>query len=235
MDPASKTRRSFVYRQLAGAGAEFDALAEAAVALHYGDPDGEVETARRLGVIDLSVLPRIGFKGTGTTKWLATQGVSIAQVNTAVAQPGGTLAARLGPEEVLLLGGLARREIASEPLDRLSAAWADNDEGAARGYPIPRQDTHARFLIIGTHAADMFAKLCAVDLRPQRFAIHRIAQTSVARANAIVIRADVAEILAFHLLTDSAMADYYLPVLLDAASEFDGGLVGYQALQSLLR
>ncbi len=79
----------------------------------------------------------------------------------------------------------------------------------------------------------MFAKLCAVDLRSQSFANHRIAQTSVARANAIVIRANLAQTLVYHLLVDSASADYFLPVLLDAMSEFGGGLVGYQALRAL--
>lgn len=231
MDPASRTRRSFVYRQLAGAGAVFDTVAGGAVAMHYGDPDGEVETARRLGVADLSVLPRGGFKGPGTAQWLVGQGVAVPEVNGAAAQHDGSLAARLGPEEVLVLGGL---DGAVGFVDRLDKAWADGGDGP-RGFPVPRQETHAWFLVMGEHAADMFAKLCAVDLRPQSFANHRIAQTSVARANAIVIRADVAGTLAYHLLTDSATADYYLPVLLDAMSEFAGGLVGLQALQTLLQ
>ena len=53
-------------------------------------------------------------------------------------------------------------------------------------------------------AADMFAKLCGVDLSPNRFAEGQVAQTSVARLSAIVIRSDTAGALAFHLLADSA-------------------------------
>lgn len=233
MDPASQLRRSVVYRQLAEAGAVFDVAAGGAVATHYGDPDEEAETARRLGVADLSVLPRTGFKGAGAAKWLAAQGVVLPGVNEAAAQQDGSLAARIGPDDVLLLGGLDKVEVVSEPLDRLNHAWAQTGGDDPRGYPVPRQDTHAWFVLTGEFAADMFAKLCAVDLRPQSFANHRIAQTSVARANAIVIRADLAQTLAYHLLVDSASADYYLPVLLDAMSEFGGGLVGYQALRAL--
>lgn len=230
MDPASQTRRSFVYRQLAEAGAAFDVVAGGALAMHFGSPDGELETARRLGLADLSVLPRVGFKGAGAAQWVAVQGVSLPEVNEAAAQQGGGLAARLGPEEVLLLGGL---DGAAGLVDRLNEAWAETSTVEPRGYPVPRRETHAWFLVTGERAADMFAKLCAVDLRPQCFANHRIAQTSVARATAIVIRADLAGRPAYHLLVDSATADYYLPVLLDAMSEFDGGLVGYRALQAL--
>jgi sarcosine oxidase subunit gamma len=232
VDPASQARRSFVYRQLAAAGAVFDAAADGAVAAHYGNAEAGTETARRLGLADLSVLPRSGFKGAGTARWLAAQGVSLPEVNEAAVQQDGTLAARLGPEEVLLLGGL---DGAAGQLDRLSEAWTNAGGDGPRGYPVPRRETHSWFLVTGGHAADMFAKLCAVDLRPQCFANHRIAQTSVARANAIVIRADLAQTLAYHLLVDSASADYFLPVLLDAMSEFGGGLVGYQALQALLQ
>ena len=39
----------------------------------------------------------------------------------------------------------------------------------------------------------MFAKICGVDLRPQHFAVGRIAQTSVAKMSGIIIRADLGE------------------------------------------
>ena len=231
MDPASQLRRSLVYRQLAEAGAVFDLATGGAVAMHYSDPDEEAETARRLGVADLSVLARAGFKGPGASQWLAAQGVVLHGVNEAAAQQDGSLAARLGPDDILLLGGLDD----ANALEHLPQAWAQSGGDALRGYPVPRRDSHAWFVLTGEFAADMFAKLCAVDLRPRSFANHRITQTSVARANAIVIRADLAATPGFHLLVDSSMADYYLPVLLDAMSEFGGGLVGYQALQALLR
>ncbi len=231
MDPASQTRRSFVYRQLAAAGAAFDAIADGALAVHFGDAASEAETARRMGLADLSVLPRGGFKGPGTSEWLAGQGLTLPAVNEAAAQAQGGLAARLGPEEVLVLGGL---DGADDLVSRLGEAWASGPAGTARGSPVPRRDSQAWFVVTGEHAAEMFAKLCAVDLRPRTFSNHRVAQTSAARANGIVIRADVGDTLAFHLLVDSAMAEYYLSVLQDAMSEFGGSLIGFAALQALL-
>ena len=79
----------------------------------------------------------------------------------------------------------------------------------------------------------MFAKICGVDLRPHHFADGRIAQTSLAKMSAIVIRADLGRTPAFHLLADSASAEYLWGCLLDAMAEFDGapvGLVGPAAI-----
>ena len=79
----------------------------------------------------------------------------------------------------------------------------------------------------------MFAKLAAVDLRPSKFAEGRVAQTSIARAAGIVIRNDGGAVPAYELLVEWAMADYYVPVLLDAMAEFDGRLVGQLALVAM--
>ena len=81
----------------------------------------------------------------------------------------------------------------------------------------------------------MFAKICGIDLRPKAFEMHAIAQTSVARTNAIIIRDDIADTPAFHMLGDSASAGYMWGCLLDAMAEFDGGPVGLQAVLGLAK
>ena len=53
-DPTDRPRRSFVYRKLQAAGARFTEINGAAVASDFGDPEGEVAAARRLGLVDLS-------------------------------------------------------------------------------------------------------------------------------------------------------------------------------------
>ena len=63
----------------------------------------------------------------------------------------------------------------------------------------------------------------------------QVAQTSIARLNAIVIRDDVADIRAFHLLADTASAGYWWDCLLDAGAEHDMGVVGLDALRNLNR
>jgi sarcosine oxidase, subunit gamma len=229
--------RSFVYRKLLNQDARFEAVGETAVASDFGDPAGERETARRLALADLSPLPRLGIKGAGTADWLAAQGVRIPdESNRAVRQASGVLAARLAPAELLLLGDLSG-DLSGDPapLDAIAAAWRAEPvpPERPRGYLLPRRHSHFWFLVSGDRAAAMFAKICGVDLRPGKFADGRIAQTSIARMNAAVIRDDRGGVLAFHLLGDSASAEYLWDCLLDAMAEFDGAPVGLAAVRAL--
>ena len=232
-DPAELPRRSPVYRRLVEAGARFEVHADAAVAVDFGDRARERAAAERCGLADLSTLPRCGFKGAGTVDWLRGQGLIIPEdSNRAQRQADGTLAARLSPAEVLLL---ADPFAVSERLQRLGAAWAATDgEGEGpRGHPLPRQDSHAWFVLCGGEAAPTFAKVCAVDLRPAKFAAGSIAQTVAARVSVVVIRDDLGATLAYHVLVDSASAQYLWDCLTDAMAEFDGAPVGLAALRDL--
>ena len=56
-------RRSFVHRRLVAAGAQLVPFRDALAAGGYGDPDAEREALGRLALVDLSLLPRAGFKG----------------------------------------------------------------------------------------------------------------------------------------------------------------------------
>lgn len=231
--PSDFSRRSFVYRKLAALGAEFGELAGGAVALDFGEPRREADAARRLGLCDLSVLPHSGFKGAGTVDWLAGQGLSVPpESNQATRQENGVLALRLAPSELVLLAGL---DGDGAPLADLESAWRDAGlpPASPRGFPTPRQHTHAWFLVSGAQAAAMFAKICGVDLRPGKFASGRIAQTSVARLNTVIVRDDQGETLAYHVLVDSASAEYLWGCLLDAMTEFDGAPVGLTAVRGL--
>jgi len=232
--PPAHARRSMIYRVLQAAGARFAEVNGAAVAVGFGaTEDAEAAQARNLGIADLSVLPRTGFKGAGTVEWLTAQGLSIgAESNRAYRQSGGELAARLAPTEIFLLDGLAGQ---GALVTRLNAAWSWGSEKPRTliGYPMPRSESHAWFVITGEKAPAMFAKLCGVDLRLHRFADAAIAQTSIAKMSGIVIRADLGATPAFHLLADSASAEYLWHCALDAMTEFAGAPVGLAALRRL--
>ena len=227
---------SFVYRKILERNASFETLGDAAVARDFGDPAGELERARRLGLADLSPLPRLGVKGAGTADWLAGRGLTVpGDSNQAVRQSSGVLAARLAPAELLLLGDLSGDPA---PIDAIAAAWRAEPHSPVpperpRGYLLPRRHSHFWFVVSGESSAPMFAKLCGVDLRPGKFADGRIAQTSLARMNAVVIRGDRGGTLAYHLLGDSASAAYLWDCLIDAMTEFDGAPVGLAALRGL--
>jgi sarcosine oxidase subunit gamma len=230
MQPINVKRRSPAYRLNAVAGARFTAYADTALVTDYGDPGAEETAARQLGLCDLSVLPRLGFKGAGTLDWLASRNVALpAAVNLASPQADGATAAQLGPEEILVLSDIAG---GSGLAERLESDW-HSSELTPRGFPLPRRETHAWFRISGECSAAMFAKMSAIDLRPHKFDRHQVAQTSIARATGIIIRNDIGSLLAYDLLVDWTMADYYVHVLLDAMAEFEGRLIGHRALCAL--
>ena len=220
-DPATLAWRSPL-RGAVPAGARWGALDDAAIV----DRVAEGETIGRLAIADLSPLPRLGFKGRGTLAAMPARGVAVApEPNRAVRQDDGGLCLVLGPGEVTLLAPL---EGGGRRLADMEAAWRIED--GENTYPVPRRASHAWLAVAGPAAADMFAKLCGVDLRPHKFADLSIAQTSVARLNAVVVRADRGSLLTFHLLADSASAVYLLGCLLDAAGEYGGRLVGRETL-----
>jgi len=228
-----QTRLSFVHRKLVDRGARFGLVNGGLIAVDFGDEAVDEETARRMGLADLSPLARTGFKGAGSVEWLASQGVTIgAESNRGYRQAGGEIALRLAPNEVLLVDSLVAE---GRFITRLDGAWSWGEEKPRRpiGYPVPRADSHFWFAISGLHAAEMFSKICGVDLRAHRFAEGAIAQTSVARMSGIILRHDFAETPGFYLLADSASGDYLWECLLDAMMEFGGRPVGLTALQML--
>jgi len=230
-DPSTCARRSPIYRILAAAGASFAAIGDAAIAARFGDSmELEVDGARRLGLADLSPLPRTGFKGRATPEFLSQQGITIGDAsNRAYSCGRNSRAVRLAPTEVLILGSRGGDD---DLCARVEAAWPA-DTGMV--FPVPRRDGTFWFAVTGSEAPAMFAKLCGVDLRPGRFDNHAVAQTSVARINAIVIRDDINDVPSYHVLGDVTAAESMWSYVTDAMTEFDGWLVGIDALSSLAR
>lgn len=231
LTPESLARRSFVYRKLAGLGARFLAANDAAVAAGFGAAD-ETAAARNLGLADLSPLRRVGFKGPGAADWLVAQGVTVPEINRCAAQADGAMLFRLGANDLMVttdLGATAKLP------ENLLGGWAalENPPQSPRGFPMPRQEGFCWFVLTGQHAAAAMAKICGVDLRPHKFPVGTIAQTSVARLSAVAARDDINGTLAYHLFADSASAEYWWDCILDAMQEFGGRPVGIEALRAL--
>jgi len=179
----------------------------------------------QLVILDLSGQPRLGFKGRGTLAAMQKRGIVVEkQPNRAFPQTDGSLCLVLAASEVFLLGMRGGND---SGFAKLEADWRIED--GERAYPMPRRHSHAWFAIQGEAAPDMLSKLCAIDFRPHRFDDLTIAQTSVAQLNAIVLRADVEELLTYHVLADSAAAVYLLSCLNDAAEEFGARLTDARA------
>ena len=221
--PQSDLRRPPLRRLLDEKEARWQPLAGTSVAAETAataDP-------RALALVDLSPLPRIGFKGRGTVEAMRRRGLVLEpEANRAFPQDDGSLCLVLAPSEVLVLSGLAGDGTKFTEWER---GFRLEDE--ERTYPLPRRDSHAWLAVSGRRAPEMFAKICAVDLRLAKFPNLAIAQTSVARTNAIVARWDLDTLPVFHLLADAASSLYVSACLLDAARELGGDLVGLEQLE----
>ena len=225
IDPFAYTRRSPLIHRLANPATLWRALADVA----YADEIGGDTALPPIAVADLSALPRIGFKGRGALAAMETRGIQLEPVpNRCFRQADGSLCLVLAKSEVILLSPF---DGSADNVPQAYDGWSFNDE--ERTYPLPRRDSHAWLAVTGAAAAEMFAKLCAIDLRIDKFPDLAIAQTSIARMNAIVARTDVGAVPVFHLLVDSAAAQYFCDCILDAAEEFGGRLVGLGALRKL--
>ncbi|MFC3609445.1 sarcosine oxidase subunit gamma [Stutzerimonas tarimensis] len=179
----------------------------------------------RCGLIDLTCLARVGFRGAAAAEHLKIRGFLLPDApNRALTQADGSHVARLSQTEYLLLGSLA------DGGERIAGEERGWQFGASANYLLPRQDSHAWLMLTGEWISQVMAKLCAVDLRPEAFPRGSVAQTSAARINVIIVNAGPAELPCFQLLCDRASVDYFWDVLLDAMGEFGGQPVGIDAL-----
>lgn len=180
---------------------------------------------QQCAVVDLTEVPRVGFRGTDSAAYLLARGFTLPDSpNRAVTQADGSHVARLSQTEYLVLGSLLDR---GERIADEEARW-EMDHNA--NYLLPREDSHGWLVLSGVHIAEVMAKLCGVDLRPQAFAPGAVAQTSAARINVIVINLGSVATPVFQILFDRASLDYFKGALIDAMSEFDGTVVGIEAL-----
>ena len=198
--PTEVTRRSQLSRRHIELGAEFELSGDLLLVKDYGS-DIEVTQAQILGLVDLSTLPRTGFRGAGAPDWAAAQAINLSQhPNTCIEQTDGSLVAKLSHQELLILGDLNGKSASTERLN--------NTLVGPQTYSLPRADSHCWLAITGSQAAEMFSKICAVDLRSHKFANGEIAQTSIAKANTIVIRHALGSTHCFYILTDVSSAEF---------------------------
>ena len=172
--------------------------------------------ARQCTLVDLTDLPRVGFRGAHSAEYLTARGFSLPQApNRAVTQDDGSHVARLSQTEYFILGSMRDK---GERIAGEEARW-ELDHSA--NYLLPRQDSHAWLQLSGERIAEVMAKLCGVDLRPKAFGPGAVAQTSAARINVIVINVSGEDQPTFHILFDRASLEYFKGAVLDAMAEFN--------------
>ena len=225
VDPVAYARRSPLRRRLDAAGAAWRELGDVAIAESVGD----APLSRRYRSSPTCRRCRAWASKAAAPSPPCRRAASRVEAtpNRAFRQPDGGLCLVLAPGEVILLSNLAGD---GERLAQLESGLAHRGRGAHLSAAPPRQPCLAGGGRRG-RCPEMFAKLCAIDLRRDKFADLAIAQTSIAKMSAILVRADIGADPVFHLLVDSAAALYFCDCLLDAADEFGGRIVGWKALQ----
>ncbi len=184
-----------------------------------------LDTLSQCTLIDLTEVPRIGFRGKDSAAYLIARGFVLPEAsNLCVTQADGSHVARLSQTEYLILGSVHDR---GKRIADLETLW-EMDHSA--NYLLPREDSHAWLRLSGDCIAQVMAKLCGVDMRPQAFAPGAVAQTSAARINVIVINLGSGSTPAFQILCDRASLEYFTSAMLDAMGEFEGKSLGIDAL-----
>ena len=235
MDPLSTTYRSALHRKMQVLGTEFMEINGYAVPDVVGASSARSFVPEQLALCDLSGLPRVGVKGAGAVDWLTAKGFVVpANSNSALRQNDGVLLARLAPNEFLLLGEESTSYSSIENLvqqDEFPSKTTDQ----GKPFLVPRQHSQIWFRITGSKSVDMLAKLCAIDFRDSNFMMLQVAQTSVARLNAIILREDLGSSSShgFHILADRGSAEYLWDCILDAGGEYAIQVVGLRLLSEL--
>jgi len=191
---------------------------EGSIVERFSETDNE--QVKYCGLLDATAITRCGFRGENAAKHLSSLAYPIPQaVNQALSIESGETVLRLSQSEFWLLGSVADQ--GAKLSQDFKIALPEK-----RCYPLFCQNSHAHLILSGTYLADIMAKLCAVDMRGEAFPLGSIAQTSVARINAIVVSHHISTLPVFSLLFDSTYLAYLWDVLLDAINEFDGKPVG---------
>jgi sarcosine oxidase subunit gamma len=154
-------------------------------------PSGAVELS------DLTASPRFGLKGGGSAAWLTAHGIALPALNRIGAYRGMRIL-RLGNDDILLLA-----EGAGGALAELKAVWASDSR--PKGYSSWREEGWAWLRISGPQAPQAMARLCAVDLRADKFGADDIAQTRVGQIEAVTFRSQAG----FDVLFDVTASAYF--------------------------
>ena len=235
MEKMLSTKRSPVYRKLLFENAKFKEINGFLSLASLTDLALEVEYTKNMAICDMSWLPRSGLKGNDAINWLKTMSLRFPEkTNLTVKTENGYLIIKLGNMEYLILADPNYKSLQSiNNLVDIDSIMLNSENGKV--YHLPKLDSHACFLVCGCCTPQLLAKLCAIDLRTKSFKNLDVVQTSIARVNAIVIRNDLENSLAYLVLIESSYSEYFWDCLIDGINEFDGKIIGVNALELITR
>ncbi|WP_416965273.1 sarcosine oxidase subunit gamma [Streptomyces sp. Agncl-13] len=170
------------------------------------------------GAIRLAELPflaqvnlRLDAKGAAADAVGLALGLSLPLEPNAAVRAGELTVLWLGPDEWLVVGPPdTQRDVEN----RIRAAAGDEHIAVT---DVSAQRT--TLLVSGARARDLLAHGCPLDLHPRAFGPGRCAQTTLARAQVVLVARDEPG-AGFWVLVRSSFAGYLADWLLDAAAEY---------------
>jgi sarcosine oxidase subunit gamma len=156
---------------------------------------------------DLSGMPRFGLKGAGSADWLNAKGISLPAVNR-IASHRGMRVLRLGNDDIVLLA-----EENGQALTEVVSAW--HADTGPKGYSSWREEGWAWMRLSGPRVGEVMSRLCALDLRPERFAPDEIAQTRLAGLEAVLFRSETG----FDVLFDITASAFFARAVAAVATQ----------------
>ncbi|MEU9213554.1 sarcosine oxidase subunit gamma family protein [Streptomyces sp. NPDC048415] len=170
------------------------------------------------GAVRLAELPflaqvnvRLDAKGAAADAVGLALGLPLPLEPNTVVRAGELTALWLGPDEWLVVGTPGTQQ---DLENRIRAATGDE--------PVSVTDVSAQrttLLVAGPRARDLLAHGCPLDLHPRAFGAGRCAQTTLARAQIVLVARDESR-AGFWVLVRSSFAGYLTDWLLDAAAEY---------------
>ncbi len=217
-----------IHHLLDAASTQWVEVAGRPIALRIGAADVEREAVKKLALCDVSVLAKLGLKGSGAASWLAAQGIDVPG-DTYASRPlaDGGLIINQGGGEFLLESGPAASVVpsiqraADTAIDARSEAGGGGDSGG-RFYRVERQD--AGFVLGGVDAGKVLAQTCGVDFAQAESGW--LIMTRVAGISAAILPQTADEISSYRLWADASYAVYLWQTLGQISGELGGRVVG---------
>lgn len=219
--------RTSMARAARAAGARFELRDGWEVAVGYSTPEQEASACEtRVGWADVSHLGKLELQGTrDDLSAIVAQCADGAQLELGSAtRAADAWWCPMTPERALVLCEPGR---VAALRDRLQDAVAGASPSAG---VVEVTSNYAAMTLVGPRAREVFARFCALDLRPTVTPVRGLRPGSVARGPGIVLREGEDRFL---MLFGWALSEYMWTVVSDAAEHLGGSPVGVDALEAV--
>ena len=230
---ATPERRTAMYHAQLAMGAVMADADGWQLPLHYGDVSREAAWLREtVGVSDVSPIGKVRVVGEDAAQAVNTllSGAaelptgSVSEADSPLERGGKLLAARLAPDEFVVLtpAGVAPLAVDAMHSGPSNCAYAIDVTSGLCGVAIVGPATH-----------ELMSRITETDTSPRALPDLSCIQSRFADVQGLLLRRDVNGIAMYQLYASREFGEYLWQVLIETAHEVRGGSVGTQALLGL--